>query len=58
MNGSPADIVPIEAGDPLEDGLRILARIIARDIMAKRVMVAAQVQKAQGGNNNGNLQNK
>ena len=55
MKGSPADIVPIEAGDPLEDGLRILARIIARDIMAKRVMVAAQVQKAQGGNNNGNL---
>lgn len=42
MNEYPADSTPVESIDHLENGLRILARIIARDIAAKR---AAAVQK-------------
>lgn len=55
MNGS-ADISPIEVSDPLENGLRLLARIIARDIAAKRA--AAATKKFQAGEANGNIQDK
>jgi hypothetical protein len=44
--------VPVESGDPLENGLRILTRIIARDIAAKRAL-AAQTRKSQSRENNG-----
>lgn len=36
------DATPIEAGQVLNDGLRILARIIARDIMMKRAAAQAK----------------
>jgi hypothetical protein len=43
------------ADEYLEDGLRILARIIARDIMAKQ---ALNGDCENGGSNNGNIQDK
>lgn len=38
------DVAPLESRQVLNDGLRILARIIARDIMLKRA--AAQVKNS------------
>jgi hypothetical protein len=46
MSECPADASPVESDDPLENGLRILARIIARDIAAKRAD-AARARKFQ-----------
>ena len=40
------DILPMETSGPMEDGLRILARIIARDIMSKR-LARAQMEGSQ-----------
>ena len=57
MSGCTVDIMPVESQGPLEEGLRILARIVARDILAKRAM-NGRVIKPQGGEDNGNLQNK
>lgn len=53
MNECPEDS-QIEFNDPLENGLRILARIIARDIAAKRSLVK-QANQSQVGKNDGNL---
>jgi len=39
MSSGPVDAMAVEAIDPLEDGLRMLARIIARDILTKRAIV-------------------
>ncbi len=43
------------ADEYLHDGLRILARIIARDLMAKR---ALNGDGKNGGSNNGDIQNE
>lgn len=43
------------ADEYLNDGLRILARIIARDLMAKRGLNG---DGQNGGSNNGDLQNE
>ncbi len=51
MAGSPADIPPVEVSDPLENGLRIMARIIARDIVAKRALARMQKPKDREINN-------
>jgi len=57
MSGCTVDIMPVESHDPLEEGLRILARIVARDILAKRAMNSRAI-KPQGGEDDGNLQNQ
>lgn len=57
MSGCAVDIMPVESQGPLEEGLRILARIVARDILAKRAM-NGRVIKPQGGGDDGNLQNQ
>ena len=51
MDECPAETSPGESNDPLESGLRILARIIARDIAAKRA-AAAQTRKFQNAEKN------
>jgi len=43
------------AGEYLNDGLRILARIIARDLMSKRALSG---DGKNGGSNNGDIQDK
>ena len=47
------DILPMETSGPMEDGLRILARIIARDIMSKR-LARAQMENQETHADNGN----
>ncbi|MBN1871434.1 MAG: hypothetical protein JW800_02565 [Candidatus Omnitrophica bacterium] len=53
MSSAPVDAMAFEATDPLEDGLRILARIIARDILTKRAIVngTQTVEKHMNDNN-------
>lgn len=51
MNECPADPTPVESIDPLENGLRILARIIARDIAAKRVAAVQEFKNAEAKEN-------
>ena len=52
MSSSSADTMAFEATDPLEDGLRILARIIARDILTKRAITSGtHVVKEHGSDN-------
>ena len=57
MSSVTTNIMPVLSQDPLDEGLRILARIIARDIMAKRARTV-QALKKQGGENNANIQDK
>ena len=46
-SGYCMDAMPIEAQEILNDGLRILARIIARDIMIKR-SIARTTETSKG----------
>jgi len=51
------DAMPIEAQEVLNDGLRILARIIARDIMIKR-STARATETSKGDASGERAQNK
>jgi len=53
MSSCCTDIFPVESSGPMEEGLRILARIIARDIMIKR-LARAQMENQQTHADNGN----
>lgn len=53
MSSCCTDIFPVESSSPMEEGLRILARIIARDIMIKR-LARAQMENQQTHADNGN----
>ena len=45
MSNSSSDYTwPVVSDDPLEEGLRILARIILKQIMEKRALANAQSQ--------------
>ena len=52
MGSATLDAMAFEAADPLEDGLKMLARIIARDILTKRTIVnGAQTVKERDNDN-------
>lgn len=52
MGSASLDAMAFETADPLEDGLRVLARIIARDILTKRAIVNGAESLKECGNDN------
>jgi len=57
MNSCAVDMTPPQTNDILEEGLRMLARIIARDILTRRA-VKGEIRAVEGHNDNDTLQNE